>query len=127
MSIKQEDLANYYAQKYPLTFAKDFLQKDVSLSSRFQEAWNLAEKAASILKEQFAAKKVVVFGSLTKQSLFTPWSDVDLAVWDVPDDKFYAAVGAVTGLSTDFKVDLVDAKACRDSLRKTIETEGIEI
>ena len=54
-------------------------------------------------------------------------TDADLATWGIPDDQFYAAVGAVTGLTTDFKVDLVDAKACRESLRKAIETEGIEV
>jgi len=127
MSIKQEELATYYAQKYPLTFAKDVIKHNDSLSNRFQEAWDLAEKAALVLKEQFAAKKVVVFGSLIKRPLFTFWSDVDLAVWGITDDKFYAAVGVVTRINSDFKVDLIDAQACRDSLCKTIESEGIEV
>ncbi len=63
---------------------------------------------------------------MTKRYLFTPWSDVDLAVWDVPDDKFYAAVGAVTGLDTDFKVDLVDVKA-RGVRGKNTKEEIVEI
>ncbi len=127
MSTKPEDLTAYYTNKYPLTFAKDFSEADVTLTKRYQEAWEMAKKAAALLKESFGAKKVVVFGSLAKRSWFTHWSDVDLATWGIPHDRFYAAVGAVTGLTTDFKVDLVDAKACRDSLRKAIEAEGIEI
>ncbi|MCL5058305.1 MAG: nucleotidyltransferase domain-containing protein [Actinobacteria bacterium] len=105
----------------------DFSEADAALTKRYQEAWELAKRSAVLLKRSFGARKVVVFGSLAKRSWFTRWSDVDLAAWDIPHDIFYAAVGAVTGLTTDFKVDLVDAKAYRDSLRKAIEAEGIEI
>jgi len=127
VSIKHDDLNSYFTSKYPLIFTEDASEADLTLSSRYQDAWQLAMRAASLLKESFSAKKVVVFGSLAKHSLFTRWSDVDLATWGIPDDQFYAAVGAVTGLTTDFKVDLVDAAACRESLRKAIETEGIEV
>lgn len=127
MSTKPEDLATYYTSKYPLTFTDDFSENDASLNKRYQEAWELAKRAAALLKDNFAAKKVVVFGSLAKRSRFTRWSDVDLAAWGIPDEQFYAAVGAVTALTPDFKVDLVDAKECRDSLRKAIVTEGIEV
>lgn len=127
MSTKPEDLTAYYTNKYPLTFTEDFSEADAALTKRYQEAWELAKKAAILLKKSFGAKKVVVFGSLAKRSWFTRWSDVDLAAWGVPNDKFYAAVGAVTGLTTDFKVDLVDAGVCGDPLRKAIEVDGIEI
>ncbi len=67
-----------------------------------------------------------MFGSLTDLSAFALWSDVDLAVWSVSESKFYVAVGAVTDLASDFKIDLVDATDCRESLKKSIEFEGIE-
>jgi len=127
LSTKPEELAVYYARKYPLTFAEGLSRADASLTKRYQEAWKVANRAATLLKESFGARKVVVFGSLARRSWFTRWSDVDLAAWGIPDDRFYAAVGAVTGLSKEFKVDLVDAAACRDSLRKAIEDEGVEI
>lgn len=79
------------------------------------------------MKEKYGARKVVAFGSLIDGSRFTRWSDVDLAAWGIPDDRFYAAVGAVTGLSERFRVDLVDPEACRESLRKAIESEGVEL
>lgn len=113
-------------QKYPLTFTEDITQNDTSLSKRYEDAWEVAKLAAKLLKDYYSAKKVVVFGSLIKRSSFTRWSDIDLAAWGIPDDKFYAAVGAVTGLTADFKVDLVDVAACRISLRKAIEDKGIE-
>lgn len=70
---------------------------------------------------------VVVFGSLVRRDWFTPWSDIDLAVWGIPANQFYQAVAAVTGLSPDFEVDLVDAEDCSTSLRRTIEREGKEL
>ncbi|MDN5348572.1 MAG: hypothetical protein PWP65_2137 [Clostridia bacterium] len=127
MEARREELAEYYTKKYPLTFRDDFSQTDEYLSDHYYAAWELARKAAALLKESYGARKVMVFGSLVHPSDFTRWSDIDLAVWGIPDSRFYAAVGAVTGLSKHFKVDLIDAATCKDSLRKAIEGEGIEI
>jgi len=127
MGNKYENLTVYYKNKYPLTFTGDFFKNDLISLERYQEAWKLAKRAAALLKENFGAGKVVVFGSLTKRLWFTRWSDIDLAAWGIPDEQFYAAVGAVTALSADFKIDLIDVNECRDSLRKAIEAEGIKI
>jgi hypothetical protein len=40
------------------------------------EAWQLARKAAELLKREFGAARVVVFGSLAHEDWLTPWSDV---------------------------------------------------
>ncbi|MCL5046447.1 MAG: nucleotidyltransferase domain-containing protein [Actinobacteria bacterium] len=125
--MKPEELAAYYAQKYPLTVTEDSSHTDEHLCKRYEEAWELARKAAALLKQTYGAKRVAVFGSVAHRTFFTRWSDIDLAAWGIPDDRFYAAVAAVTGLSPDFKVDLVDALTCRDSLIKAIEDEGIEL
>lgn len=127
MGVKREELATYYAAKYPLTFARELVTPDAHLAARYQKAWDLARKAATLLKKQYGASKVVVFGSLVDEARFTRWSDVDLAVWGVPDQWFFAAVGAVTALSAELKVDLVDPASCRESLRKAIENEGITL
>ena len=58
-------------------------------------------------------------------SSFTRWSDVDIAVWGVPPERFYAAVAAVTGLHADIPVDLVDAEQCSEDLKEAIEREGV--
>ena len=127
MGTQPDELVAYYKRKYPLTFSDDFSPTDPSLTERYKEAWQVAARAAAILKERYDARKVVAFGSLVDLSRFTRWSDVDLAAWGIPDDCFYAAVGAVTGLSAEFKIDLVDPEDCRDSLRRAIESEGVEL
>ena len=94
---------------------------------RRKQAWRVARQAARLLRDQYGASKVVVFGSLVHDAWFTPWSDIDLAAWGIPPERYYSAVAAVTGLSPAFQVDLVDPDACRSSLRATLEREGIEL
>ena len=93
-------------------------------SKKWEQAWEVARTAAHLLRAQFGAKQVLAFGSLTHRSCFTPWSDIDIAVRGIPAHQFYRAVAAVTGISPDFKVDVVDAEDCSTSLRRVIEREG---
>ena len=94
---------------------------------RRQQAWRVARQAAKLLRDQYGAVKVAVFGSLIHDDWFTPWSDIDLAAWGIPAARFYGAVAAITGLSPIFRVDLVDPDACWPSLRAAVEREGIEL
>lgn len=93
-------------------------------SRRQRQAMQVARQAANLLKGEFQASRVAVFGSLAQEDSFTPWSDIDLAAWGIPPEKFYAAVAAVTGLSGDFKVDLIDPDTCSPALRRMIETQS---
>lgn len=113
-------------EDYPLLFI-DEEDEQRELERRYKKALAAAEEAARLLKEDYGAKKVWIFGSLTDQDRFNKWSDIDLAVQGVPSDRFYSAVGAVTGLISDFKVDLIDIDNCKDSLAKAVESEGQEI
>ena len=96
-------------------------------AERQEQAWELARIVASLLREEFGAKRVVVFGSLVDSNWFSPWSDIDLAAWGIPVHQFYRAVGAVTGISQDFRVELVDPDNCRQSIRQSIECEGVDL
>ncbi|NJL38352.1 MAG: hypothetical protein HC840_03590 [Leptolyngbyaceae cyanobacterium RM2_2_4] len=44
-------------------------------------------------------------------------SDIGLAIWGIPAKRFYAAVGAVTGVSKEFEVNLVSAEDCHHAAR----------
>ncbi len=100
---------------------------EAELEARWREGHEVARAAARLLRERFAATRVAAFGSLAKRACFTPWSDVDLAVWGIPPEQFYRAVAAVTGLTPSFEVDLVDAESCRPGLRQVIDREGIDL
>ena len=79
------------------------------------------------MRKHYGAIQVIAFGSLAYRPSFTPWSDIDLAALGIPDNEFFRAVAAVTGLSAEFEVDLVDMKTCSTTLRQRIEEEGIEV
>jgi len=100
---------------------------ETQIAERWGQARKLASRAAALLRERFGATRVVAFGSVTRSAWFTPWSDVDLAVWGLPPSRFYRAVAALAGLSAEFEVDLVDGEECRPALREAIAKEGIDL
>lgn len=97
------------------------------LENRYNEFWDIAREIAFLLKEKYGAKRVWVFGSLTKKEMFNQWSDIDIAVDGIPNEVFYKAVGEATSISYDCKVDIVDILDCSLSLRESILKEGIEL
>ena len=97
------------------------------LAQREKSAWELARRAATILRKQFGATRVMVFGSLVHKGCFTPWSDVDVAAWGIPLEDTFRAIGVVMDMSGEIEVNLVDVGACSPSLRATIEREGAEL
>ena len=103
------------------------VKEERKIITRKQTGWALARKAANLLKSEFGAEKVLVFGSLLHVSSFTLWSDIDLSASGIAVDKYYAAVAAVADLSSSARIDLVDLESCRPSLRDTISIEGVEL
>ena len=58
-------------------------QEQQELALRETRAWELARRAATLLRTQFEATRVMEFGSLVHEGCFTPWSDVDIAAWGI--------------------------------------------
>jgi len=94
------------------------------LTKRRRRAIVTAQKAAELLRREFGAEKIFVFGSLARRGGFTSWSDIDIAAKGIPPKRFFEAVGVIAGLSAEFKIDLIDIEKSPASMRKTIETEG---
>lgn len=122
LRLTAEELATYRhtAQKRWQTERQD-------VARRRLRAWSVARRAASLLKKEFGATRVVVFGSLVHKDCFTAWSDVDLAAWGIRPQDTFRAVAALLGLSDDVEINLVDVATCRPSLLATIEGEGIDL
>src|SRR5256885_1959437 len=85
-----------------------------ALVVREQQAWDLTCQAATLLREEFHADQVVVFGSLIHAGCFTPWSDVDVAASSIDPRETLRAMEMVHDLSDDIPVNLVDLAACSD-------------
>lgn len=118
LDLTPEELQSYQPDREP---------GEWQMQERWEQAWGVARSATRLLRDRFGATRVVAFGSLAHRAWFGPWSDIDLAAWGIPDDQFYRAVAAVTGISSDFQVDLVDPEDCRPALRRSIKQEGIDL
>jgi len=92
---------------------------------RFQLAWKIARQGADLLKKEFGAKKVVIFGSLVNKSRFHTRSDIDLAVWGIAEEDYLRALGKLLDLTIEFSVDLVRVEDAREYLREAIDTQGV--
>ena len=99
---------------------------EVVATVRQKSARDTAGALAKALKERFHASKVMLFGSLTRTD-FSLWSDIDLAVWGIPSADYFKAVAYASGYSSVFKVDLIDAEDCSQSLLQHITRNGIEL
>lgn len=107
--------------------AKLTARNQESAHIRKDEAMRLARQAAAILRDEYSANRIILFGSLAMDAEFSEHSDIDLAAYGIPDALFYRAVASITGLSPEFDVDLIDPDSCRPSVRKSILARGIEL
>ncbi|MCC9078792.1 nucleotidyltransferase domain-containing protein [Litorilinea aerophila] len=121
-NIPPESLTAYRA-----TARQRWAREQEERTRRWEEAWGLARRAAALLKEQFGATRVVLFGSLAHGRWFSPTSDVDLAAWGLAPADFFTAVARLQDLAPGFEVDLVMAERCPPHLWQVIEKEGISL
>jgi predicted nucleotidyltransferase len=98
-----------------------------ALMLRRERAWHVVQQAAHILKTQFVAKRVVVFGSVLSARRFHTHSDVDLAVWGLPESTYYQAVGCLQSLAPGIAVDIVEFELAPASLQAAIAHTGVPV
>lgn len=97
------------------------------IKARWEKAWELIPKLSKLLRDEYGAEKVQVFGSAIKLEYFSITSDIDLAVWGIPANRYFLAATAADEFDEAFSVDVVDVRFCRLSLLKVIEAEGIDV
>ena len=112
---------------YRTTARQRHQQKEQKLALRYQRAWEVAQQAAAILKEQFGVQRVVIFGSTLWIKRFHHRSDVDLAVWGLDEKVYYRAVVRLLDIEPTISVDLIEAEFASPALLKMIEQEGVTL
>lgn len=104
--------------------------RDVRLretKSRLQEAWHLAGETAQVLKDKYHATNVEASGSIIRLECFTRWLDVDIGAWGIDPADTLRAIGAMWDLGEDIKLNLVNARACKPEILKSIEADYVAI
>ena len=122
MQITEEEMAVYKE-----TARWRWAHKLQQLVQRRKQARILARQAADLLREQFGANRVVMFGSLARPDLFHPQSDVDIAVWGLDERRYYRAVAQLLTLDPTIGIDLVMVQDAPVSLRAIIDQEGVVV
>lgn len=119
-----KDLTNDQMASYRAAARRQHQLEQDALADRERRAWDLARQAATLLRREFEADRVFVFGSLIHPGSFTPWSDIDIAASGLRSEDTLRAMERVHDLSDDIPVNLVDLAACSHSLRSAIERDG---
>jgi len=99
-------------------------QRRDRMHQRWQIGLTVAQKASKLLKQNFNAKRVVLFGSMLSVDQVHERSDVDLVVWGLDPRDYYQAVGQLQALERAMSVDLIEAESASPRLLKDIEVTG---
>lgn len=102
-------------------------QREQEMAERRERAWQVARQAARLLKEEYGATQVFVFGSLAHGAWFHPRSDVDLAAAGIPDELYFKAWNAVDYLDDSIEVDLVPLESAKEWVHQEVRERGIEL
>jgi predicted nucleotidyltransferase len=87
-----------------------------------KQAWADLQQIAQLLRSEFGATEIIVFGSLVQGDRFDVESDIDLAVKGIPPEDFFAAMAAVNRISHQW-VDLKPTESLDSHfLQKVLKT-----
>lgn len=90
-----------------------------------QKALKRLEFAVKSLYDR-GAKKVYVFGSVLRPMEFNEYSDVDIAVKGIPEDKWHSVIGKLEDIFREMPFDIVFLEDdLRPEVRERIKKEGI--
>lgn len=120
--LTQEQMARYKRTAW----LREKTRKRVA-DDRRQAAVPIAERAAAILKEQFGAQRVILFGSLAHGHWFGPKSDIDLAAEGIQASDFWRAWCALDEIDSDFEINLIAIESASASLQEALAHEGVEL
>jgi predicted nucleotidyltransferase len=102
-------------------------QQQADARKRRDLAWSVARDAADLLKRQFGARRVVLYGSVAHGHWFGPRSDIDLAEDGIPPADFWRAWCALDPISRGFEVNLIAVESATESLRDMLDREGVKL
>ena len=102
-------------------------QRQERIEARRARARSVAERAAQLLKRDFGVTRVVLFGSLLRDAVYSPHSDIDLAVWGLSDRLYYRVVSKLLDLDPSIPIDLLRGEDMPPHLIQAVESEGVAL
>jgi predicted RNA binding protein with dsRBD fold (UPF0201 family) len=77
-------------------------------SERKAQWWELAHQAAKVLRSDFNIERIAVIGDLTSSKPINYWSNITLFVWDIPKGQNYKIYEALSNLSKQPEIRVMD-------------------
>ncbi|RUT08493.1 hypothetical protein DSM106972_016610 [Dulcicalothrix desertica PCC 7102] len=77
-------------------------------SERKAQWWELAHQAAKLLRSDFNIERIAVIGDLTNSKPLNYWSNITLFVWDIPKGQDYKIYEALSNLSKQPEIRVMD-------------------
>ncbi len=99
-------------------------------SSRSREIKALANRAQQFgqqIKKEFGAKRVLLFGSLARETGFEHDSDIDLAVEGLQGSQYWEVWRIAEEYFPEHTVEVVEIETTSQSMKQAIEKYGIEL
>lgn len=117
--------ASELAGRYAAIYRERERERRAGLGERATALRALLPQAAELLKTEFGATRVGVFGSLLT-TRFDDASDVDLYADTIADGRFFEAVDRVSTL-LGVPVDLIELRTAPASLLQRIAEDGLDV
>lgn len=114
-------------EQYVEWLRRSAVQPDSPPDEQLAHAWEIANRAAQLLRERYNVSRVRVFGSLLHPNHFHSRSDVDLAVEGLAVHDYWDALADVLFLDDEIAVDLVDPDTCPPAIWARVEDEGVDL
>ncbi len=109
------------------SFRLQSAQSAVSDSSECNDLLAIVREVAGVLKRDFGASRVVLFGSLSHQAWWSEHSDIDIAVDGIKGAAYWQAWHKAEEMLPQRKIDLVDLQMTTPGMKKSIDYSGIEL
>ena len=93
----------------------------------YEHAWEVARRAAKLLRDRYGVDRIRAFGSLVHEERFHPGSDIDLGVEGLAPSDYWKALASVLFIDDQVSVELVDRDTCRQEIWRVVEREGVDL
>lgn len=97
------------------------------IESLRRDAKDKAKKIASMLKEKYGAKRVIIFGSIIRSSYLHQRTDIDLLVEGIKSEEFLRAGADAWSISCPFDVDIIPFERADPYFLSRVLEEGVEL
>lgn len=102
-------------------------ERKATLEKRRQKAFAIARQIADMLRQDFGATEIYLFGSVLRPGEFHAHSDIDLAADGIAPARYLTAVAKALIMAEEFSVDLVDIAECQPEFEDSILRKGIKL